>query len=149
MSNVLIAIIILLITFVLMGLAVYDNIEASKRSSLAMTVGSKLSRVANNNQEMSLELDRFVYSSGEESASGLAYYDSEMMQREAFGSVSFRYHQNGVGYFTCAQSTDTSEPVREAFAIVARDRPPSFVSGACGEVDSPVTNLVVVSMRMN
>ena len=149
MSNVLIAIIVLLITFVLMGLGVYENVEASRRSSIAMTVGSKLSRLGTENKELALEMGRNMYSPGEEAASGLAYYDVDSLSRESFGSVSFLFHQNGNGYFVCARSGDVGNTMREAFGMVARDRPPSFVSGSCGEPATPVTSLVVVSMRLN
>ena len=149
MSNVLIAIIVLLITFVLMGLGVYENVEASRRSSLAMTVGSKLSRLGTQNKELALELGRNMYSPGEESATGFAHYDLDALQREAFGSVSFLFHENSSGYYVCARSGDVSSTFQEAFQMVARDRPPSFVSGACGVAATPVTTLVVVSMKLN
>lgn len=149
MSNVLIAIIVLLITFVLMGLGVYENVEASRRSSLAMTVGSKLSRLGTENKELALEMGRNLYSSEAEAGTGFVYYDRNSLVREAFGSVRFQFHENSNGYFVCAYSDDVSNTVREAFDMVARDRPPSFVSGSCGLPNTPITSLVVVSMRLN
>ena len=149
MSNVLIAIVVLLITFVLMGLGVYESVEASRRSSLAMTVGSKLSRLATENKELQLELGRSMYSAGEEASTGRAYYDSDSLSREAFGSVTFRFHEDSNGYFACATSTDVGRISQEAFRMVAKDRPPSFVSGACGEQSTAIGSNVVVSMRLN
>lgn len=149
MSNVLIAIIVLLITFVLMGLGVYENVEASRRSSLAMTVGSKMSRLGTDNKEMALELGRNLNSPTAESSTGLAFYDQNALDREAFGSVSFSFVQNASGYYICARSSDVNTTTQEAFEMVARDRPPSFVSGACGVAATPITTTVAVSMRLN
>lgn len=149
MSNVLIAIIVLLITFVLMGLGVYENVEASRRSSLAMTVGSKMSRLGTQNKELALELGRNLNSPSSESSTGLASYDQEALDREAFGSVSFSFIENASGYYVCARSNEVSATTREAFEMVARDRPPSFVSGACGVAATAISTTVAVSMRLN
>jgi hypothetical protein len=147
-SNVLVAIVALIITFMLASFGVYQNIEASRRTSLATTIGSKMNRLGQYNQELADEIGHNVLSAGEESSTGYAYYDTNMLSREAFGSVTFRFHANGTGYYVCATSSDVSTLTSEAMAMVARDRPGSFVSGACGESGVGVSSNIFVSMRV-
>lgn len=149
MANVIIAIAVLIIGFYLASYGIYENVEASRRTALSTTIGAKINRLATYSQDLREDLGgRAPLSASEEGGSGLAYYSSEMLSRERFGAVSFRYNANAGGYWVCAESTDTGQTTIEAMQKVARDRPPSFVSGECGVSGTAVGGLAVMSMRI-
>ena len=148
MSNVIIAIVVMIIGFVLAGYGVYDNVQASKRTSLAMTIGAKISRLAVDAQELREDVGHAPLGPSEEASTGFATYSLETLQRESFGAVSFRYHALPAGYFVCATSTDVSLTMQEAMRMVAKDRPPAFVSGACGVTSTAIGAEVVTSWRI-
>jgi len=147
-ANVIVAIVTLVITFILASYGVYQNIESSRRSQNATVIGSTISRLAQYNQDLREELGHQPLSSGEESASGYGYYDSEMLSRAAYGTVTYRFHANASGYYVCASSPDVSTTMQESMQMVARDRPGAFVSGECGVTGTGVSNLSVVSMKI-
>ena len=148
MANIIVAIVTLVITFILASYGVYQNIESSRRSQNATVIGSTISRLAQYNQELREELGHQPLSPGEESASGYGYYDLDMLSRAAYGTVTYRFHANGSGYYVCASSTDVSATMQEAMKMVARDRPGAFASGECGITGTAVSNLSVVSLRI-
>lgn len=148
MSNVLIAIAVMIIGFVLAGYGVYDNVQASRRTALATTIGSKMSRLGVYNQELKEELGHNPLSPGEEASTGYASYDLTALNRENFGTVTFRFHAVSGGYFVCATSTDVGQTMQEAMRLVARDRPPAYVSGECANPSTAVSNQTVVSLKL-
>lgn len=149
MSNVIIAIAVLVIGFVLASYGVYENVQASRRTAMATTIGSKMSRLAVYNQDLREDVGpRSILSPGEEAATGYASYSQEMLQRESFGAVTFRFHAIAGGYYVCATSSDVSTSMREAMQMVARDRPPAFFSGECGVAATAIGTNVVTSLRL-
>lgn len=149
MSNVIIAIAVLVIGFVLASYGVYENVQASRRTALATTIGSKMSRLAVYNQDLREDLGpRSVLSPGEEASTGYASYSTDILQREAFGPVRFAFTAVTSGYYVCAVSTDVSTSMREAMQMVARDRPPAFVSGQCGSAGTAIGSEVATSLRI-
>lgn len=148
MSNVLIAIAVMIIGFVLASYGVYDNVQASRRTALATTIGSKMSRLGVYSQDLKEDLGHHPLSPGEEAASGYAPYSTEMLARENFGAVTFRFTAVGSGYYVCATSTDTGQTMVEAMRMVARDRPPAFVSGVCSDPSAAIGTNVVTSLKL-
>lgn len=153
MSNVLIAIAVLVIGFVLASYGVYENVQASRRTAMATTIGSKMNRLAIVNQEQREDVGHILLAPSQEAGTGFAYYSLDTLSRENFGPVTFRYHFNGTDYFVCATSTDTGPTMLEALRMVARDRPPTYVSGECGNAGVAIgagnpANVVVVSMKI-
>lgn len=148
MSNVLIAIAVMVIGFVLASYGVYDNVQASRRTSLATTIGSKMSRLGVYSQDLKEDLGHNPLSPGEEATSGYASYSTDMLSRENFGSVTFRFTAVASGYYVCATSADTGSTMVEAMRMVARDRPPAFVSGVCSDASAPITNNAVTSLKL-
>lgn len=148
MSNVLIAIAVMIIGFVLASYGVYENVQASRRTALATTIGSKMSRLAVENQEQREEVGHMLLAPSQEAASGFAYYSSDTLAREAFGPVTFRFHWNGSAYYVCATSSDVGQTMRDAMQMVARDRPPAFVSGECGVPATAIGTNVVTSLKL-
>jgi hypothetical protein len=149
MSNVIIAIAVLIIGFYLASYGIYENVEASRRTAVSTTIGAKINRLAIYSQDLREDLGgRPPLSTAEEATTGYATYSSEMLARERFGSVTFRYTMSAGGYYVCAESTDTGQTMIEAMQKVARDRPSSFVSGECGNSGTAVGGLVVTSMRI-
>lgn len=148
MANVIVAIVTLVITFILASYGVYQNIESSRRSQNATVIGSTINRLAQYNQELREELGHQPLAPSQEAGTGYGYYDTDMLARAAYGTVTYRFHANLNGYFVCASSPDTSTTMQESMQMVARDRPGSFASGECGVSGTAVSNLSVVSMRI-
>lgn len=148
MANIIVAVVTLVITFILASYGVYQNIESSRRSQNATVIGSTINRLAQYNQELREELGHQPLSPGQESGTGYGYYETDVLDRAAYGSVTYRFHANGAGYFVCASSTDVSATMQESMQMVARDRPGAFASGECGITGTAVSNLSVVSMKI-
>jgi hypothetical protein len=147
-ANIIVAIVTLVITFILASYGVYQNIESSRRSQNATVIGSTISRLAQYNQELREELGHQPLSVSEESGTGYGYYDQAVLDRAAYGTVTYRFNANGTGYYVCASSGDVSTTMQESMQMVARDRPGAFVSGECGVTGTAVSNLSVVSMKI-
>ncbi len=148
MANVIVAIVTLVMTFILASYGVYQNIEASRRSQNATVIGSTINRLAQYNLELREETGHSMLSAGEEASTGYSFYDGEVLRRASYGSVTYRFHANGNGYFVCATSTDVSDTMQESMRMVARDRPGAYASGECGVSTTAVSNVSVVSMRI-
>lgn len=148
MSNVLIALVVMVIGFVLASYGVYDNVQASRRSSLATTISSKMNRLAVYNQDLREDIGHQPLHPNQEVSTGFASYNQDMLDREAFGSVTFRFHANASGYHVCATSNDTGQTMQEAMQMIAKNHPPAYVSGSCGESNVAVGSNVVTSLRI-
>lgn len=148
MANVIVAIVTLVITFVLAGYGVYQNVESSRRSQNATVIGSTMTRLAQYSQELRDELGHQPLAPGQEASTGYGYYDTDMLARAAYGAVTFRFHANQNGYHVCASSTDVGDNMVESLRMVARDRPGAYVSGECGVGGTAISNLAVVSLRI-
>ncbi len=148
MSNILIALVTLVIAFVLAGYGVYATVESSRRSNTAMVVGSALERQAGHMQDLAGELGRMPRSPAAESSTGYASYNPEVFTSENTAKLNFLTDQNGSSTWVCAETNDLSDYMREAFQMVVRDRPGSVISGRCGYAGTAITTKQVVSLRV-
>lgn len=141
MANVLIAIATLIIGFTLALYGTYTNVEAGRRTQYATSINSTLEREAKYIQDVAQDLGRMPLSGD---------YDSVgVFGRDSNSKFDFFYTAQAEGYFVCARTSDSSQTMREALQIVSRDRPGSFVSGACGVSATPISTYAAVSMKVN
>ena len=151
MSSVLVGIATIVIVFVIGGYGVYANVEASRRTQTAMTIGHGLDRMVLHAQELRDETGHAPGSASAEASTGYGSYDAgydraAVEARPALG-LTYRYVANGSGYWTCAETIRVDDRTREALTMVSRDRPGSFVSGRCGDPSAAIGSAAVVSMR--
>lgn len=149
MGNVIVAIVVLVVGFMLVTYGVYNNVDASRRTQAAMSIGSTLERHAKHIQDLIQENGHVPLSSGEESGTGYGYYDGRMFDRDSTANVTYYPTQTLEGYFVCARSSDVSLTMQEAMQMVARDRRGAFVSGSCGTAAAAISNFVAVSLKVN
>lgn len=147
MANVILAIVTLVVGFVLAGFGVYESVQSSHRSQVAMAIGSALERESQHIQDLWQENGRAPLASTETTAEAPAHYDSGLFQRD--GTYDVSYSASMVGdYYVCATSTDTRSTMQEAMNLVVRDRQGAFVSGQCGVSGTAVADKVVVSLKV-
>lgn len=139
MSNVVMAILVLVVTFIIASYGVYSNVEASRRTQLASSVGSTIARDAAHVQSVAQDLGRVP---------DAADVDDGRFARESGDAMQFSYVVAGGAGYVCGVVGRSDDITREAMNKVVRDHPGAFVSGQCGSSGASISDSVAVSLKV-